>query len=267
MSAAVERLPVLMYHRVGTPHHVGDRTYCIEPARFAAHMRALAAAGHRPLAIEDFVHWLEHGCTREQGTPAPRAFVLTFDDGFAGVHEHAWPVLRELGWTAAVFLVAAYVGDFDRWMQAPGVARPLTPLLNPAQIAEMAAGGISFHSHTLHHKSLTALAGDALVAELAGSRERLRTLLGTAVDFLAYPYGHHDSQVVAAAREAGYRAAFSVQPGFNRRDVDRYRIRRLDVFGQDSPRELLRKVRFGSNDGSFTTIGRYYWNRLRGALG
>jgi peptidoglycan/xylan/chitin deacetylase (PgdA/CDA1 family) len=131
----------------------------------------------------------------------------------------------------------------------------------------MAAGGWSFHSHSMHHRSLTALAGDALAEELAGSRERLRSLLGTAVDCLAYPYGHHDSQVVAAVRAAGYRAAFSVQPGFNRRDVDRYRIRRLDVFGQDSPRELLRKVRFGSNDGSLATIGRYYWHRLRGAAG
>jgi len=73
--------------------------------------------------------------------------------------------------------------------------------------------------------------------------------------------------VVAAVRAAGYRAAFSVQPGFNRRNVDRYRIRRLDVFGQDSPRELLRKIRFGSNDGSLATIGRYYWNRLRSAAG
>ncbi|MGE3771504.1 MAG: polysaccharide deacetylase family protein [Gammaproteobacteria bacterium] len=263
MNEPAERLPVLMYHRVGTPHHAGDRTYCIEPARFAAHLRALADAGQRPIAIEDFLQWLEHG------SPVPQAgaFVLTFDDGYADVHEHAWPLLRELGWPATVFLVAGLVGDHDRWMQAPGVSRPPTPLLDLAQIAEMAAGGWSFHSHSMHHRSLTALAGDALVEELAGSRERLRALLGSAVDCLAYPYGHHDSQVVAAVRAAGYRAAFSVQPGFNRRHVDRYRIRRLDVFGQDSPRELLRKIRFGSNDGSLATIGRYYWNRLRGAAG
>lgn len=263
MKEPVERLPVLMYHRVGMPHHAGDRRYCIEPARFAAHMRALADAGYRPVAIEDFVQWFEEDTTR---LPA-RPFVLTFDDGYAGIHEHAWPLLRELGWPATVFLVAGLVGNYDHWMQSPGATRPLTPLLNEAQIAEMAAGGWSFHSHSMHHRSLTALTGDALIEEVAGSRERLRALLGTPSDFFAYPYGHHDSQVVAAVRAAGYRAAFSVQPGFNRRNVDRYRIRRLDVFGQDSPRELLRKIRFGSNDGSLATIGRYYWNRLRSAAG
>lgn len=263
MNEPVERLPVLMYHRVGIPHHAGDRRYCIEPTCFAAHLRALAKAGYQPVSTERFVEWLDGGSVLNE----PRPFVLTFDDGYAGIHEHAWPLLRELGWPATVFLVAGLIGDFDHWMQSPGASRPLTPLLNETQIAEMAAGGWSFHSHSMHHRSLTALAGDALVDEIAGSRERLRGLLGTQVDFFAYPYGHHDSQVVDAVRAAGYRAAFSVQPGFNRRNVDRYRIRRLDVFGQDSPRELLRKIRFGSNDGSLATIGRYYWHRLRGAAG
>jgi len=263
MNPPAERLPVLMYHRVGEPHHAGDRDYCIAPANFAAHLRALARAGYRPITVEAFLQWLEHG------SPAPdaRAFVLTFDDGYAGVYEHAWPLLERLGWPATVFLVAGLIGDTDRWMQSPGVSRPPTPLLDTTQIAEMAAGGWSFHSHAMHHRSLTALSGDALTQELAGARERLRALLGSAVDCLAYPYGHHDSQVVAATRAAGYRAAFSVQPGFNRRNVDRYRIRRLDVFGHDTPRALLRKIRYGSNDGSLAASGRYYWRRLRGMAG
>lgn len=263
MNAVAARVPVLMYHRVGIPHHAGDRRYCVEPPCFAAHVHALAKAGYQPVSAERFVEWLDGGSVLN----VPRPFVLTFDDGYAGIHEHAWPLLRELGWPATVFLVAGLVGNHDRWMQSPGATRPLTPLLNEAQIAEMAAGGWSFHSHSMHHRSLTALTGDALIEEVAGSRERLRALLGTPADFFAYPYGHHDSQVVAAVRTAGYRAAFSVQPGFNRRHVDRYRIRRLDVFGQDSPRELLRKIRFGSNDGSLATVGRYYWHRIRGTGG
>lgn len=260
MTAAADRVPVLMYHRVGVPHHAGDRTYCIEPARFAAHMQALHTAGHRAVSIADFVAWLEGA---SPALPA-HAFVLTFDDGFAGVHEHAWPILRELSWPATVFLVADLIGDSDRWMQGTDRQRPDTPLLNAEQIAQMAAGGFTFHSHSSTHHSLTGLSGAALLHEVAGSRERLAALLGSPVEFFAYPYGHHDSQVVDAVQAAGYRAAFSVQPGFNRRGVDRYRIRRLDVFGDDSPRALLRKLAFGTNDGSLGAVCRYYWSRLRG---
>lgn len=263
LAQTIDRVPVLMYHRVGTPHDATDGTYCITPAAFAAQMSALAAAGYAALSIDAFAAWLDGAPTHCDGRP----FVLSFDDGFAGVYEHAFPLLRGLGWPATVFLVAGLVGDHDRWMQHPGATRPLTPLLTPAQIAEMAAAGFSFHSHSMNHRSLTALAGSALEEEIAGSRARLQALLGTAVEFFAYPYGHLDSQAVDAVRAAGYRAAFSVQPGFNRRDVDRYRIRRLDVFGHDSPRALLRKLAFGSNDGSLAAVAHYYWSRLTARRG
>jgi hypothetical protein len=49
--------------------------------------------------------------------------------------------------------------------------------------------------------------------------------------------------------------------------VDRYRIRRLDVFGTDTPRQLLRKFRFGTNDGSLAAASRYYWRQLLPRLG
>jgi hypothetical protein len=94
----------------------------------------------------------------------------------------------------------------------------------------------------------------------------LSQLLGHEVDYIAYPFGHLDARVEAATRAAGYRAAFATQPGFNRRDVNRFRIRRLDVFGTDSPAKLLRKIRFGSNDGSLMNIVRYYLDRLRSHL-
>ena len=50
-------------------------------------------------------------------------------------------------------------------------------------------------------------------------------------------------------------------PGFNRRDVDRFRIRRIDVYGTDTPAMLLRKIRLGSNDGSLGHAARYYLDR------
>lgn len=40
----------------------------------------------------------------DAGDPAPDALTLTFDDGFAGVYEAAFPVLARLGVTASVFI-------------------------------------------------------------------------------------------------------------------------------------------------------------------
>ncbi len=257
-SLLPNRVPVLMYHRVGEPHDAADRSCCVRPATFRAQMAALAAAGYRATSADDLVRW----CDGEALEGGARPFVLTFDDGFSGVHDHALPVLRKLGWPATVFLVAEQIGGEDRWALTKYPDRAVSPLLSLSQIETLTAAGFAFHSHSSNHRSLCGLSDAELEDEIAGSRARLQTLLGSGVELFAYPYGHHDDRVVAAVRAAGYRAAFSVLSGFNRRNVDRYCIRRLDVFGTDTPRQLLRKIRLGTNDGSLSATCRYYWQRL-----
>ena len=107
---------------------------------------------------------------------------------------------------------------------------------------------------------------DALTLEPENSRPRL--FLGWQLAELQFPAEavRINERVEAATQATGYRAGFSTQPGFNRADVNRYRIRRLDVYGTDTPTMLLRKVRLGSNDGSLGHAARYYLDRVRSRL-
>jgi len=53
---------------------------------------------------------------------------ITFDDGYAGVFEHAWPLLRQLGLAATVFIVADAPGRPDGfWWDDPDVLRMYSP--------------------------------------------------------------------------------------------------------------------------------------------
>lgn len=255
------RVPVLMYHRVGHAGNAWEARYCISPGNFAAHMQALAGKGYRAVGIDELVNWLEGGPPLPEG-----AIVITFDDGFRGVREHAMPVLERLAWPFTVFLVSDLIGQEDRWTRATNPAGVTHPLLDADEIHDMQRRGVAFHSHTRSHASLPTLDDAGLADQLAGSRTVLAELLGHEVPYLAYPFGHLDERVEAATRAAGYRAAFSCQPGFNRRDVNRFRIRRIDVFGTDTPAVLLRKVKLGSNDGSLKHAARYYLDRLQARL-
>lgn len=256
------RIPVLMYHRVGEAHNDWEHKYCVSSARFAAHMHTLASAGWHAITINDFFAWLDGGTVLPE-----RSFLLTFDDGFLGVHEHAAPVLAALGWPATVFLVSQLIGQRDTWCEAHNPSGITYPLMDASQIRELRAQGFSFHSHTRNHADLPTLDDGALRDQLVGARDDLQALLGETIDYLAYPYGRYDERVLQAAQAAGYRAAFSVQPGFNRRDIDRFRVRRLDVFGTDSPAALRRKITLGSNNGSLGHSLRYSANRLLARLG
>lgn len=254
---AADRTFVLMYHRVGEVRSAAESLYCIAPERFAAQMNLLARRGYRAVPIDALVAWLEGGPTLKKGD-----FVLTFDDGFLGVREYALPILEQLGWPFTVFLVTSLLGGADMWQRFNNLEGRRYPLLSVDDVRHMRLRGCSFHSHTETHASLPSADDGTLAAELAGSRAALSNLLGDHAAYLAYPYGHLDDRVESATRAAGYKAAFSVQPGFIRRDVNPFRIPRLDIFGTDTPSALLRKVRLGGNDGSLTQVAKYYWSRV-----
>lgn len=251
-----ERVPVLMYHRVGEPDHARD-IYCIRPDRFAAHMNSLANAGYTSVTIEDFVAWLW-----EEKTLPEKSFVLTFDDGFAGVHDYAMPVLRARRWPATVFVVAGRIGAYSDWDVTTDNPMRAHRLMNAEQLGSLCRGGVSLQSHSSMHRDLTTMRKEELEEDLSESRSVIEEISGNAPMFLAYPYGQYNETVRTVAQRVGFSAAFSVQPGFNRTDVERFGIHRLDIFGTDTAGAVLRKIRFGCNDGSVWNLTRYYANRV-----
>lgn len=250
------RIPILMYHRVGKPDHAHD-IYCIYPDYFSAQMNTLAGAGYRSVSTEDFDAW--HRGTKQL---PEGAFVLTFDDGFTGVYDYAAPILKELDWPATVFVVAGKLRGKSDWEVTTKEPMHSHPLLDAGQLSELSTHGFSIHSHSLLHHDLTMLETSALERDLRDSRALIADITGQAPVYLAYPYGRHNEAVRNAAKRVGFTMAFSVESGFNRPGENTYQIRRLDVFGTDTPSMLLRKIRLGTNDGSLTHLMSYYLHRI-----
>lgn len=251
-----QRIPVLMYHRIGIARNGWEHKYCISPKNFAAHMHALRDGGYQACSARNFIDWLRGDIQLPEKT-----LLITFDDGYLGVFEHGLPVLRELKWPAVMFLVSRLIGDKDSWYQRENPLQQTHPLVSIEHIQSMRTQGFSFQSHSRSHPDLRGQDETALTDEVRGSREDLERILGESIEYFAYPYGHYNEEVIDSIKKAGYKAAFSVQPGFNRPGMDPYRIRRIDVFGTDSPANLLRKVTLGTNDGSWQHALRYYLYR------
>ena len=260
-TAEAARVPVLMYHRVGALGSRDDARLCVCPWQFETHLAWLADHGYRPCTLADFCGWLGGSKTLPAGS-----VLITFDDGFAGLHEHVLPRLSARRWPATVFLVSGLIGQRDHWTAGEFGCGDTHALLARGQVAEMARHGFEFHSHSRTHADLTALCDADLQAQVRGSRDELRDLLGTAVDAFAYPYGRMDERVRGAVEAAGYRIAFSVQSGFNRPGADRLTVRRLDITGLDSRASFGHKVSMGTNDGSLGARLRYLAGRMGAAV-
>jgi peptidoglycan/xylan/chitin deacetylase (PgdA/CDA1 family) len=212
-----------MYHRIGRPApQARIKGLCISPGLMRRQFAYLARAGYQVVPLDAVLGFVAGG-----PLPAPRPIAITFDDGYRSVYEHAFPALVERGFPATVFVVVDGIGATDWWEQATGdVAEPM---LDRAQMREMAAHGIAFGSHTCSHAHLPALAPAQAQREIADSRTRLEEVLGEAVTLFAYPYGEYDPAVRDAVEASGYRGACSTCKGVNRPGEDPYLLRRVNV--------------------------------------
>lgn len=223
------RPPVLCYHRVGGPREVGVTR--VVRRVFARQMEALAKAGWRTLSLNDFAQ-----ATSPYLFPVARLssdnryFLLTFDDGYAGLAEDAYPVLADVGFTATTFLITDYVGRDNSWDAR--YTRYRLPLLDWRTIEQWRDKGFDFGSHGATHRRLTWLRTDVVTDELMRSRQLLIQRLGTGAGrALAYPFGAVSKRVVDVARGAGYEMGFG---GAWDRGVDPLRLPRIPVYVWDA---------------------------------
>lgn len=101
-------------------------------------------------------------------------------------------------------------------------------------VREMSRAGMEFGSHTVSHPILSTIADPALLRrELEDSKARLESETGRPVIALAYPVGGPNAvndEVLAATGQAGYRIAFTYQPGVNKlRTCKRFMLKRIAV--------------------------------------
>jgi peptidoglycan/xylan/chitin deacetylase (PgdA/CDA1 family) len=134
--------------------------------------------------------------------------LITFDDAYRGLRDHAFPILRDAGFGAACFVITDFAGRLNRWDVAYGGRR--FAHLAWRDIEMWSARGIAFESHTATHPRLTWVEDRRLEDELSRSRLALSAALGAPPTAIAYPFGAVDARITAAAAKAGYSLGFGV---------------------------------------------------------
>jgi len=205
LTGGTQDVAVLMYHDITNRPSV---YFDITVANFKAQLKQLAASGATVIPLADLYDHLRIG----KSLP-PKSVVLTFDDGYAGQYENAYPILKELGYPATFFVPSGTVGVTTSrahmtWEQLQGLDKE---------------GLVSVECHTVTHPDdLRKCSDSQLEAELKKSKEVLEQKLGRKMRFLAYPVGNADGRVARVAHEAGYELAFTMGPGWTGSPEDAY---------------------------------------------
>jgi peptidoglycan/xylan/chitin deacetylase (PgdA/CDA1 family) len=104
--------------------------------------------------------------------------------------------------------------------------------LDWAEVRRMAAAGIEFGSHTVHHPILSSLDDDERWREVVESKRIIEEQLGQPCVLFSYPNGSaadFDARDERNLQRAGYACALSQIPGFNDGSTDRYALRRINI--------------------------------------
>ena len=128
----------------------------------------------------------------------------------AAALERLTPALRRLVPRQREETLAAIAGSLGVPNGDGGtLGRPLTV----GEVQGLAESGMRIGSHGMTHDSFLHLDPGALARELTESRSVLESMIGTPVEWLAYPYGDFSAEVAEAAKRAGYRGAVTTVEG------------------------------------------------------
>lgn len=214
-------IPVLLYHHLlHDEENVNYRNSSTIPvSQFQEEMQWLKKNGYTTISTNQ----LESYLNKEIQLPA-KVVVITFDDGLKSNYQYAYPILKELGFTATNFIITARTTaertDFD-----PNRLQYLSqPELEEMQNVYFYEG----HTHDLHrmlfYKSLVLVSPrDEVKNDLLLNKQIL------SANHFAYPYGQYNIDTINLLKEVGFTMAFTTSPGYVNEKTDRYKVNRFSI--------------------------------------
>ena len=221
-------IPILCYHNLG-PESKGR--LLLAASKFEEQMRYLKANDYRVVSLGEFVEFTRLGRQLPQ-----KAVVLTFDDGYKSFRQYAYPVLKELGFTATLFAYIDYVGAGRH-------------ALSWQDLRELSAEGFDVQAHSKTHGDLRRTPGETDVqyarrmqTELGQPQEMFRRNLGRPSPIVAYPYGSWDESLLSKLAEYGYVAGFSVRRQGNASFVRRLVGNRSQIYSEMTLEDFVKNL-------------------------
>lgn len=226
-----QTVPILSYHKFSK--NKADLLTVTESA-FSEQMKFLKENGYRVITLDELFDFIDFK------RPLPqKSVVITIDDNWYSTYEIAFPILKQYGYPATLFVYTDLI--------LPG-----RKTLNWNLLIQMSNHGIDIQAHTKSHRNLNKREGqesfreyfEAVKQELTESADLLRKRLQKDVKYLAYPYGETNPLVIALLMKSGYRGALTVERESNPFFIHPYRVNRSMIYGTFTLKEFERNLNY-----------------------
>jgi peptidoglycan/xylan/chitin deacetylase (PgdA/CDA1 family) len=215
----LQSVPILTYHKVEMRKEVGIK-----------HISLLHQSGYQSVT---FQHLLTTSILPS------KPIILTFDDAYESIYNHAFPIMQEFGFKGVVFVIAGFVGRWNTWDINLGGIR--FRHMSEEQLRKIERDGWEIGVHGVTHRALTFLSPDQLEREIRDSRRILESISMKLPVSIAYPFAMFNTRVCQAVKEEGFLFGCKNIRGSGRSE-DLLQLRRIPVYHFDGSPALKRKL-------------------------
>ncbi len=232
----------MMYHSISEDNVRRAHPYyetVTFPRVFAEHMRFLHKNKYSAINLSDVVRYVGSG-----ELPAQNSVVITFDDGFRDFYTHAFPILRQYGFTATVFLPTLHVDDRRRQFKDKDC-------LTWNEVRDLHGAGVRFGSHTVTHPQLSSMKREEIEYQIRFSKDTIEEQIGDSIQSFSYPFafpeqdGEFKEKLRDALEKHGYQNGVSTIIGTVGISDDRFFLKRLPMNSYDDIRLFRAKLEGG----------------------
>lgn len=234
-------IPILTYHHIlkATENHNFRHTSTTTSlTAFTEQMNYLKEAGYETLSLNQVAGYLN----KSINLPG-RAVALTFDDGLQSVYRYAYPLLKENGQRATLFVISSRIkSKTSKW--APNSLQFMSwqSLRSSRDVFD-----IQSHSHFLHRLDnnkkpiIFSRQSHTIILDLQRS-QRVLSLLNPHQYAFAYPFGGYNQRAINAVKASGMTLAVTTQQGKVRLGDPPFALKRLYALSTDPIEKFARMV-------------------------
>ena len=202
------KIPILMYHSIS---YEKGNTVRVPKENFRKQMKYLKENNYTTITVDELYIYMKTGKIIPNNP-----VVITFDDGYKDNYTNAYPILKELELKATVFIITNTIDTVKNY-------------LTSNEIKTMDSNNIRIESHTAAHEHLDKISYSDNLKTMITSKSKLEKILGRKINYLAYPYGEYNEATIKAAKNSGYKLAFSTEYGWIDRKNNIYSLGRIFV--------------------------------------
>lgn len=207
-------IPIITYHYIEIVTDKKDllrKNMAITPTELKKEINELKNQGYEFVFIKEIPKLLH------MKTPPTGKFVaITFDDGYRDFYTDAFPVIKETGVKATVFVISGFV-NYKNYM-------------TDEQIKDISQSGlVEIGAHTINHVDLRSVSHTQADNEIMGSKNYLESKLGIKVESFSYPYGGFNNEIIQLIKNAFYTSAVSDVSGTTQSLNNLYILSRIRV--------------------------------------